>query len=240
MKPSSQNHKPRAASQLALFDIDGTMVRMWEVHEKVYASVVEALYGVKGFNFRAHYRPGETNEQVILSNLLHQGYSEQAVRQKLQDVGALMSKYYLEYIRRGDITVLPGVVPLLDSLRLRGVLTGIVTGNRGAIADMILNKAGIASYFHFVSSSDSSTDREGRILSAIAQAEKLSTQKYRKDRVYFFDDSDGSIPVSRKLGIKSVAVATGEIPKDRLKALGPDYLLDDLSNTNSILEVIMQ
>ncbi|MGA2800653.1 MAG: HAD hydrolase-like protein [Candidatus Micrarchaeaceae archaeon] len=227
------------SSVLALFDIDGTMLTMWPTHEKTFASMFNELYDVPNVNFRNYYIPGETDEQDVWRTLKAMGYPDHFIRSKIRKVAPTLAKYFSMYCRDAQVTVLEGVRGLLDRLKeASNVTVGVVTGNPPEKYRLLLGKARLNGYFSFVAGSEVDENRKGRLLGGIRLAEENTGLHYKPNDVYFFDDSDASIPVSRKLGINSVAVATGDVPYEKLKSANPDYLLRNLGDIRAVLRIL--
>ncbi len=224
--------------RLILFDIDGTLLTMWPVHEKVYESAINEIYGVPNVNFRSFYRPGDTNREVVKMNLEHLGYDAEFIRKGMDRIPEAMVRYYGKYTRPEDITVLPGVLALLGALKEKKIPMGVMTGNRQQTAQILLENAKLANYFPIISSADEGDSRESRLLYAIRRSESIFGMKLNMKNVFYIDDSDHSMPAARKLGIISVAVATGEVPYARLKAANPDYAFTSLRETSAIMQML--
>lgn len=225
---------------LTLFDLDGTLVELWDVHVKVYESMFIEVYGLHGIDFRKKYAPGGTSESTVNDVLTYLGYRRDFIDANIRQVMPALERLYVPAIKKGKVNVLPGIEELLNALQERGIPKGVVTGNRQSATDLILRKAGLDNFFLFTATADNSEDREERLRMAIAKAEYMQSCKYQRGYIYFFDDSYASIPVSRKLGIKSVAVASDEIPYERLFAAEPDYLFRNLTNIEEILKILLQ
>ena len=234
---------------LVLSDLDGTAVDMYDVHTPVYAEMFHKVYGLTGIDFRGKYNPGGSNETTVREvlryyrDVLHQyDYSDEFIESRMHLVVPILQKLYPQAIRNGTVNVLPGYEKLMQSLVKEEIPRGIVTGNILFITNLILDKSKLQKYFLFKTTPEDSTDRKGRLLVAIEKAQRITGQKYSRNNVYFFDDSITSIPISRELGIKSVAVATNsEMPKEivieRLKAANPDYFFENLSDTEAVMKI---
>ncbi len=225
---------------LTMFDLDGTLITMWDVHVRAYERTINELYAIPGVNFRnSDYKPGGTYADTARMALKYLGYSDKLIDTRIEDVGPTIIRHYLTAnISKTDIVVLPGVQNLLQTLDQNGACICLVTGNSSQVAEMILKASGLADRISFVIGSDSSRTRDGRLSNADNMAQMVMREKYDMNKRYFFDDSDSSIPFSGKLGIKSMAVATGEIPYNTLKAANPYRLLRDLSDTHGVLEML--
>jgi len=219
----------------ALFDIDGTLCTVWPLHEKAYESTISELYNIPRVNFRTAYVPGNTNKYTVRTNLEHLGCPKEFIDSKIDKVPEVIARYYEQYINTADITVLPGVVNLLGCLRSEGFRTGVVTGNASYIANLMLKKAGLFHYFSgLVVTADDGETRERRMLIALRRM-----GRHKRRSVFYFDDSNASIKVSRKLGIIPIAVATGEISYTELLRNGPDHTFKNLRETQKVIEVIV-
>ncbi len=226
------------AAKILLFDIDGTLIDMWKIHEKAYEATINELYKVPNVNCRSNYTRGDPNEDVVRSNLCALGYENGFIEPKIGQVVPTLGKYYSKFITPNDVHLLNGVKELLEGLNgKKNTTLAIVTGNREAIAKLIIDSAGISNYFAFITGADQAEDRPRRLGMAIENANKILNVREKPD-IYYFDDSYASIPVSRKLGIKSVAVATGETSYEKLQNAKPDYLFRDLSETKKVIDVL--
>lgn len=224
---------------LALFDLDGTLITMWELHDNAYESVIHEIYGIPNVKFReSDYRPGGTSEETVRAALKHVGCLDAEIDPKIDKVVPELEEYYKTHVKKDDITILPGAKELLQKLNDNGTIACLVTGNPVEFAESVLRYSGLMRYIPIVVGADTSATREGRITSVIAMATRRTGKNYAKDNIYFFDDSKFSIPVSKSLGIRSIAVATGAVPYDELEKAGPYKLLRDLNDTKEILHIL--
>lgn len=224
------------ARRLVIFDIDGTLIDAWGFWTKAYRQMFNQAFGVDIENFRDNYTPGDSIPQTMVSNLLAHGLSMEEIEPKLKLAEAAMVNA-LGTASPQDVRVLPGVVELLDALRNDGVTLAVVTGNTVAGGSSLLRAAGLIDYFAFLVGSECGS-REDKLKEAISRAGKRDSVGYKPGGTYYLDDSLASIPVSRKLGVHPIAVATGETPYNELVSHGAEHVFKDLSDTKSVLNCI--
>src|SRR3989338_9241928 len=146
-------------NKLVIFDLDGTLVELWDVHVIVYEKTFLELYGVANVNFlKEGYVPEGPAEKTVRKVLKNRGYGDAFIESKINFVSATMAKHYPEAIKTGKVNVLPGVIPLLEKLAGKNVLQGVVTGAYSEVAKAILEKADLLKYFEFVVTADDSKD----------------------------------------------------------------------------------
>ncbi len=222
-----------------LFDIDGTQLEMWPIHEKAYTDTIKELYKVPNVNFRDHYTPGDSNEDIVRSNLSALGYSKDFIESRINEVRPAIIKHYLEAITPDAIKVLVGVRKLLTEFKKdEDIILGVVTGNTAAVANKILETADLSKYFAFIVGTEEGNDRETRFRKAIEKAEVLAHVKFGSGEIFYFDDSRASVDPARRLKIISIAVATGETSYEKLDSAEPNYLLHDLKRTDDIVKIV--
>lgn len=63
----------------------------------------------------------------------------------------------------------------------------------------------------------------------------LGENNHQKNEAVFIGDSNHEIEVARATGIKSVAVTWGFTSEEKLKAVGPDYIVHNIKELENIL-----
>jgi phosphoglycolate phosphatase len=222
------------ARQLIICDVDGTLIDAWDFWTGAYRRTFERVFGADIGNFRDNYTPGDSVSQVIASNLLAHGYLREEIEPKLGLAAAAMSDA-LGTVQPHEVRVLPGVREFLSALP--GATKAVMTGNTAGGGTSLLRAAGLIGYFSFVVGSEYGS-REEKLREVMSRAGKEDSVSYRPKDVCYVDDSTASIPVSRKLGIRSIAVATGETSYDELVRQGPDLVLRDLTDVVAALRFI--
>jgi phosphoglycolate phosphatase len=122
----------------------------------------------------------------------------------------------------------PGVVPLLDYLRGRGITLALVTGNLTRIGWRKLEQAGLRHYFQFGAFAGMAPTRGGLARLAIERARQAGIVD-ETSRISLVGDAVQDVAAARENNIRAIAVRTGITPPEELEASAPDLLLDDLT-----------
>jgi phosphoglycolate phosphatase-like HAD superfamily hydrolase len=210
---------------LALFDIDGTLVRRAGPHHR--EALVQGIRRVTGLE--------TTTEGIPVQGML----DPDIVRLMLRNVGAAAGparmlailqaaeRYYLRVCPPLHDKHCPGVAPLLERLARRRILLGLVTGNLTRIAWRKLDRAGLRGYFRLGAFGEMAKTRAGLAKIAIREARTRGWIS-RDALVSLIGDSPADVQAATRNGIRSIAVATGLTPSEELAAEKPDILLSDL------------
>ncbi len=149
---------------------------------------------------------------------------------------ALISAY-LEYnerlLRENQVKLFPRVTDSIKSLKSTCVKQGIVTSKRREAAMITINLLGIADLFDvFVFREDTEKHKpDGQPLTVAASKLNISDIK----RVLYVGDAAPDILCAKNAGAASALVEWTRMPKDKLLALSPDYLLNDLEELSCII-----
>jgi len=226
MPQSNGGHAPA----LVLFDIDGTLVRRAGPHHR--EALIEAVRHVAGVDATMDHIPvqGMLDGDILTWMLKDAGFPAPRIREWMP---TLTRRAQWIYSRRcpADLTdkVCPGVVDLLQSLRSRRLLTGIVSGNLTQIGWKKMERAGLKQFFRYGCFADRGKTRTELVKLAIAEA-RANAWISRRTPVALIGDHPNDIEAARRNNVRSIAVATGVVGKDELAAHQPDLLLDDLRN----------
>lgn len=115
------------------------------------------------------------------------------------------------------------LVPLLEGLRARGLVLGLMTNDSEAVAHAHLRAAGVAELFDFVAGYDSGFGAKpdpGPLL-AFARTHRLTPA-----RVAMVGDSAHDLIAGRAAGMRTLAVLTGVAGSDELAPLADAVLAD--------------
>lgn len=123
--------------------------------------------------------------------------------------------------------VCPGVRIALRRLHAARIPLGLVTGNLSAIAWKKMEHAGLSRFFQFGAFAEQAHTRSALAAMAIRQARKAGWLG-RNTTVSLVGDHANDVHAAKLNGIRSVAVATGAMPRSVLAAYSPDVLLRDL------------
>jgi phosphoglycolate phosphatase-like HAD superfamily hydrolase len=212
---------------LVLFDLDDTLVAAHDIHVRAFRDAFAKVYGVDA-SIDEIYHAGLTVQSIIEKVLeLHDVERDEALM-KLHEANDIMAAHF----EKRKIKVLPGVKKLLGKLkRNKDIILGIVTGLTEKVASQILENADLGKYFQIKSFGDGTDYRREVVEKAVASA--------MTPKVVIIGDSINDVEMAKVFNAKSIAVATGSTTREQLKDENPDFLFDDLSETEKIMKAVL-
>ena len=135
--------------------------------------------------------------------------------------------------------ILPGVLACLRAIDdCVGAHLGLLTGNIELAARMKLEHYGLADYFRFGGFGDDHVDRESVASAAMESAELHLDQSVDRQQVWVVGDTPHDVRCGRAIGARVIAVATGRHTCEELMDQSPDMLLEDLSDTPRLIDLL--
>jgi phosphoglycolate phosphatase len=126
--------------------------------------------------------------------------------------------------------VMPGVVPLLDSLITEPEYAiGLGTGNIEAGGRLKLGRADLNRYFPFGGFGSDAEDRAELLGHGAARGAAALGVPLGNCRVVVIGDTPRDVTAAHAIGAECVAVATGGIGADILAAAGAEVVVEDLT-----------
>lgn len=224
--------------KMLLFDIDGTLLMTGGAGRIAFERAFEELFGIQ--NAWGNTVPDGKTDPIIIREI-----ADRTVRRELQkeEYTRLCERYLLYFSE--EITdsprfrLLPGVPKLLDLLAgMEHLILGIVTGNFENAAWAKLEKGGLKHHFKFGGFGSDSWDRAEITRIALERGLESGAKQVSKENIFVIGDTQHDILAAKKLGLKSVAVETGNTPKQELTALRPDYFFADFSDAEKFLDIL--
>jgi phosphoglycolate phosphatase len=228
--------------RLVLFDIDGTLLTSQGAGKRAVREALLEVFGETG-PIGEYSFAGRTDPQIVHDLLSAAGLTEAQIMAGQPD----MWRRYLEKLREdlpgARVQPCPGVHPLLDRLEEAGgeTLLGLLTGNLEEGARLKLEAGGIA-FERFRLGAYGSDHRARPELPAIAieRARRLTGLTYQGKEVVVIGDTPFDIDCGRHLGVRTLAVATGQHSSAELAEHAPDFLMEDLSDVEAAWRAIME
>ena len=217
---------------LYLFDIDGTLVDMTNLHVAAYQTAYRSVVGRNVTRELLVSKFGKVERQI---------HEEVFQELRISDKGKIdkvISKYessIVDVIESVDITLLPGVADFLKYLKEKDVYLGVITGNPPLVGSSILGKTHLTPFFSIFSYGEIVENREGIVAHAIKEANKRG---YRFNKVVVIGDSPTDIKAGKSVGAFTVGVATGHYDKGKLEEAGADLVLDTLIQYDKVLDAL--
>ena len=211
---------------LILFDIDGTMLSSEGIGVRSIEQTGEAMFE-KPFSLSGVPIGGRLDPLIWKDACLRHGIDDHA---SYHDSFRMQ---YIEILRENleetTVCVLPGVLELLGALQVEHTL-GVVTGNYKETGLMKLEAAGIDTSLFVVNARG--TDGNVRAdLPTFAIAQHVVDEP-----VVLIGDTVHDITSGHGAGCRVIAVCTGSHDRATLERFKPDLLVDDLTDTEAILQ----
>lgn len=228
--------------RVLLFDIDGTLIRT--VRRPEYRALIREMlmevFGTCGRITEIDFG-GKTDLAIYREALECEGISPERIRELLPGVEARMVDILNGLARTGELFRLcPGVGELLESLPDRPHLfPSLLTGNVEKLAEAKLRVAGI--WHHFRGRGAFGGDAEDRNHLPAFAAQRLSEHlghQLSPEQFVIVGDTPRDILCARHFGARVLAVASGQHTVEQLREHAPDALLQDLSDTEQVLEIL--
>ena len=225
--------------RLVLFDIDGTLLRLWHDGRAPIVSAVEEVLGTK---VDVHGVPTAGRlDPLILSDLVAANGVEFSEDHRLR----LMERYptYLAEVIRDNperLVVMDGTHTLVAELRERtDCRIGVLTGNFGSTAKVKLRAAGFEpDWFEVEAYGDDAPDRPSLIPVALNRYQEQFDTSINASDVIIVGDTPHDIEAAKTHGCRVLAVSTGKFSRDELEPLDADLLLDSLGDLRTVLGFI--
>ena len=227
---------------LILFDVDGTVLDVRGSGRWAMTRAFETVFGIgdaEPFSRDVRF-DGMTDPGILLAIGDKASLSEELVLAKEREIkGSFLDHLERRLAETPDKRVLPGVVDLLD--RLAGVhhaAVGLATGNIRQGAMLKLASVGLDGYFDLGGFGDDASDRAGIGSVARRRFEEKLGREVLPEQVVLVGDSVADVEAAKANGYRSLAVGTGWVDHEILKAADPDVFSPDLSDFGAIMQFV--
>jgi len=218
---------------VCLFDIDGTLIHTRGAGMAALREGLRAAFGVADPTDQVAVH-GRTDRGITRDLFLFHG---------IDDVTEHWERFREAYLRilpatlaARPGTVLPGIVPLLETLAARDdVAIGLLTGNTREGARIKLAHFGLDRYFDSGGFGDNHLERDDVAREALAVVKSRLNGTVDPARLWVIGDTPTDISCGRAIGARVIAVATGNHTHAELAAAGPDHLATDFSDPEPVL-----
>lgn len=223
---------PQLQSIVLLFDIDGTLIDCGGSGGGALLAALQHEFRIADAEMVALH--GRTDRGIMTELLTrHEMEPTQA------NLDRLCGRYYEllpDTLAQRSGRVLPGVLPLLQSLREQEtVRLALVTGNMPTSAQMKLEHFRLWDYFESGTFGDTAVERNELSEPSWKMARRLAGADVLANRVVILGDTVGDIELAKTMGVRSLAVCTGGMRRDELSPARPDKIVDDLTQTEEII-----
>jgi phosphoglycolate phosphatase len=226
--------------RLLLFDIDGTLIRSHRAGRMAMESALIELFGEAG-PLESYPMSGKTDHRILSDLLVSIGLDEKEIAAKLPLVYEVMTEKARQIYPDKGIAPCPGVGELLSALRVRkDVVLGLLTGNIETTAPLKLQAAGIEPWQFVVGAYGSdSGDRNQLPAIVMDRASQLTNHPFAGNNTVIIGDTPADILCARAGKAAAIAVASGWHSKSTLAKYQPDHLLDNLTDTATVMRLML-
>ena len=201
---------------------------------------MRAVYGTAG-SIDTYEFGGRTDRRMVMDLLLHEGFTAEDVESRLPQLYAEMCHHSELLFRDGNLALCPGVAELIAKLeQCPHVLLGLLTGNIVGTAPIKLRAVGLdPELFHIGAFGSDTIERDDLLPIAWQRAVQMTGIHFSGRQTIIIGDTPADIQCAKSGSARSLAVATGRYGRERLLECKPDLLLDDLSNTELVLDFLL-
>ncbi len=225
---------------LILFDIDGTLLLSGRAGLRAMTRAFDQTFGITNA-FEGQHFGGRTDSFLVSNALQSNGMPdtpEQHDRFRTNYIPLLAEE--IQHPGTGHKGLMPGARELLDALAdLHHLHLALLTGNYREAAEIKLQHFELWEFFEWGAFSDDAADRNALVPIARSRAEIYDIPGEAIERVIVIGDTPHDIECARVAGAKSIAVATGGFTLAQLRDAGADAVLQDLSDTKAVLDLLL-
>lgn len=226
------------SQKILLFDIDGTLLEPAGIGRLCYR---RALEDVLGHSISTDHveMAGRTDWQILNDLLIYEGLDENQIEHHREAVFDALARHIATAAPTSKIHALSGVLTLMERLARDGrFVLGLVTGNSRGVVAHKLQAVGIDPGLFIVGAfGDEHLDRNALPALALYRLSQMLGIQISPESVLVIGDTPHDIACARHSGLQVLCVATGLFDSDELAKYKPDFLLEDFSDTDAVMEI---
>lgn len=218
--------------RLALFDIDGTLVRTGGAGIKAFAKVFATEFGAED-GFEKLKFAGRTD-----TSLVREFFNYHNIAATPEHFERFFERYvfWLDFIlAHSETETCPGVREFIDALKAlpRPPRLGLLTGNIRLGAEIKLRHFKLWDTFETGAFADDHEDRDQIAVVARERGRRWLGKDLRDDEILVIGDTPFDIRCGRAIGAKVLAVATGGATREELAEHRPDWVVGTLQELDA-------
>jgi len=224
--------------KLLLFDLDWTLIYTGGAGVRALNVAFEKIFRIP--EAMKTVSPGGKTDPAICREMIRVHLKREPNEGEI----AKLCRGYLDQLANEIPTspgykILPGIPKLLDTLVLRDdILMGLGTGNLEEGARIKLARADLMKYFRFGGYGSDAEERPDVLRMAAKRGETIIGKSMSPRDVIVVGDNIRDVQAGKAIGAKIVAVASGPMTYEELAATHPDHIFHDLSDTQTVLNVL--
>ena len=229
--------------RLVLFDIDGTILLSGGAGRRAIMKSIDDEAGIAPPQVDSVRFDGKTDPQIVVELFAAVGRADDCDADRIVRVIARYLAHLEADLARNakDATVMPGIVPLLESLAAdSGVVLGLLTGNVNRGAELKLRAVGISPERFQVGAygSDHAVRAELPPI-AVERAAPVFGRPVSGREVVIIGDTPADVTCGQGIGARAIGVATGSFSVAQLAAAGAHAVFTNLADTAAVHSVIV-
>ena len=223
-------------TRLLLFDIDGTLINSGGAGMYALKDALTERHGIKD-DLKDIEIAGMTDSGIVISIL-----KKHKIPTSNENITAFLDSYV--HFLSGELPrrkgkLLPGVLELLEKLKSRKhIVLGLLTGNLSRGAQLKLSQYGVWHFFEFGAFADDHHDRNELGEFARARAKEKHGREFSADEIDIIGDTPRDIACGKAIGARTIAVSTGTWSRGELAKHDPDFLIDDFSDVDRLIDTL--
>src|SRR5918993_1271407 len=225
---------------LILFDIDGTLLLSGRAGLRAMTRAFQDTFGITDA-FKGESFGGRTDSYLVSKALTMAGLPDTPENHhRFRGNYLPLLAEEIQHPGQGHKGLMPGARELLEALEEHDHLhLALLTGNYREAAEIKLQHFEIWDLFEWGAFSDDAADRNELVPIACRRAETYDIPAEAIERVIVIGDTPHDVECARVAGARSIAVATGGYTTAQLKEAGADEVLQDLSDTRRVLDLLI-
>jgi phosphoglycolate phosphatase len=222
--------------RLLLWDIDGTLISTGAAGQRAIVRATAQRYRGRG-DLEGVEIAGRTDSDIAHQILAKHG--EPITEKSMRSFLDLYLELLAHELPRSTGRVMPGVLELLQRAEYRpDTIMGLLTGNLRRGAQLKLEHYQLWHFFAFGAFADDHHDRNELGAFALTRAQEATGARFLPAQVDVIGDTGHDIACGKAFGARTIAIATGSWPRERLAEYAPDFLFDDLSNVDNVIATL--
>ncbi len=228
--------------RLVLFDIDGTILWGGPLWKECFLGAMAHFF--PDLQFPKVSFGGKTDVQIAREMMAAMGFSEAQVEDKMHQVVDL----YVERAciaattRAHEVSVLPGAKAIIEELAQHPeVILGLLTGNVQKGAKAKLSCVDLVKHFKIGVYGDDHWDRYRLPALAVERVHSELGLRFSGKQIVIIGDTIHDVNCGKSIGVRTIAVGTGRgVSTEELLEQNPDFYFKDLSNTDDVIQAILE
>ncbi len=226
--------------KIVLFDIDGTLLLTGGAGKLAFEEVFQNRFGIPNA-WRGIHPDGRT-DPFLIQELFRINLGRAPEEGEAREVRELYSRAMPGALQAAlNFRLMPGVPEFLTMLSAQGkYLLGLATGNFEVTAWQKLERAGLRDYFSFGGFGSDHADRLELTRLAMERGFQSLGARIPSREIVLIGDTVHDIDCGKRLGMTTLAVATGSTPLGELEKAGAVFAIESLLEKGKWEEVFFR